>query len=95
MPVKTITTTPSKVIEADPKRKFISFQNTSSTSTTSVYLDDQPNPVKDANHKWRLRPDNIFIITREIGFPERAFYAVASAEARLVIGFQNDDDKGG
>jgi len=91
MPVVTVTTTSNKIVEADPKRKFISFQNTSSLTTTSVYLDDQPNPVKDKSHKWRLRPDDIFIITKEIGFPERAFYAVASADARLVIGFQNEE----
>jgi len=95
MPVVTVTATPIIVIEADPKRKFISFQNTSSLTTTSVYLDDQPNPVKDKSHKWRLRPDDIFIITRDMGYPERAFYACASADARLVIGFQNDDDKEG
>jgi len=93
MPVIEVGTTPKKVAEHDPKRKFISFQNTSSLSTTSLYLDDQPNPVKDKVHKWRLRPDDIFIIDRNTGFPERAFYAVGSATVRLVIGFQNEDDK--
>jgi hypothetical protein len=93
MPIVTVGTDPICVLEADPKRKFVSFQNTSSQSTTSVYLDTKPGPVKDVIHKWRLRPDNIFIITRQIGYPERAFYAVASAEARLVIGFQNDDEE--
>lgn len=93
MPVVTVSTTPIKVIEHNPKRKFISFQNTSSLTTTSIYLSDEPGPVKDVDQKWRLRPDTIFIITRDMGFPERAFYAVASADARLVIGFQNDDDK--
>jgi len=93
MPVIEVTTAVCKVIEADPKRKFISFQNTSSLTTTSIYLDDQPGPVKDKVHKWRLRPDTIFVIDRNMGYPERAFYAVASATARLVIGFQNDDEE--
>lgn len=93
MPIVTVGTTPMKVLEHNAKRKWVSFQNTSSLTTTSVYLDDEPGPVKDKNHKWRLRPDTIFIITRDIGFPERAFYAVASAEARLAIGFQNDEEK--
>ena len=93
MPVVEVGTSPIKVVEHNAKRKFISFQNTSSQSTTSVYLDDQPDPVKDKSHKWRLRPDDIFVITRDTGYPERAFYAVASATARLVIGFQNDEKK--
>lgn len=93
MPVIEVGTTPMKVADHNPRRKFISFQNTSSQSTTSVYLDDQPDPVKDKSHKWRLRPDDIFVIDRIMGYPERAFYAVASATARLSIGFQNDPDE--
>jgi len=93
MPVVTVGTSPIKILEADPRRKFVSFQNTSSLDTTSVYLDDKPGPVKDVIQKWRLRPDDIFVIDRTMGYPERAFYAVASATARLVIGFQNDDEK--
>jgi len=92
MPVVTVGTTPTKVLEADPRRKFVSFQNTSSLTTTSVYLDDKPGPVKDVIQKWRLRPDTIFVIDRNMGYPERAFYAVASATARLLIGFQNDEE---
>jgi len=90
MPVVEVGTTPIKVLEHNPRRKFVSFQNTSSLTTTSVYLSTDPGPVKDVQHEWRLRPADIFVITRDMGYPERAFYAVASATARLVIGYQND-----
>lgn len=95
MPVVIVGTTPVTLIEADSKRKFVSFQNTSSLGTNYIYVDDKPGPVKDVQQKWRLVPgDPPIFITRDIGFPERAFYGVASqASARLVVGFQNEEEK--
>ncbi|GAH91061.1 unnamed protein product [marine sediment metagenome] len=94
MPVIEVTTSSMKIASHDPRRKFISFQNTSDQSTTSIYISEKPNPARDKDELWRLRPgERPIFITRAIGFPERAFYAVASVTGRLVLGFQNEDKR--
>jgi len=51
MPVLEVGTSPSKILEADPKRKFVSFQNSSSLTTTSIYLSLD---WVDRQDKWKL-----------------------------------------
>lgn len=88
MVLLSIGTTAVKLIENNSERKFIEFKNTHATQI--VYISDEPNP--DANSaKWELDPTEWLRITRQDGFPEKAFYAVANgASTTLYLGFQNE-----
>lgn len=89
MVVLTITTTAQKVIEHNEKRKFIEFTNTHATQV--IYLSDEPGPTS-ASAKWAILATKTLRIDREEGFPERAFYAIASgAGTGLAVGGQNEE----
>lgn len=90
MPVIEVTSTADKLMGPDPKRKFISFTN--EDSGNKVYISDVAEPT-EKTAKWIINPQKTIIITREMGFPERAFYALsAGGNAKLAVGFQNDDE---
>lgn len=92
MPVTEVTTTAVLLIEHDPKRKFISFMNIDDAHL--VHISDEGKPT-EATAKWSVIPGATLIITRAMGFPERAFYGVSDGQAKLAIGFQNDDEEPG
>ena len=92
MPVIEVTSTAVLLIESDPKRKFISFTN--EDIGNKVYISDKGKPTY-TDAKWIINPLKTLIISREIGYPGRAFYALsAGGDAKLAVGFQNDDDEG-
>jgi len=90
MPVIELTPTAQKLIEPDPKRKFVSFTN--EDAANKIYLSDKADPDY-VNAKWLLNPEETLIIGRDLGYPERAFYGLsAGGNAKIAIGFQNDEE---
>lgn len=90
MTITDITTTAVIVIDHDNKRKFVSFTNTHATQV--IYLSDEPDPTS-ASAKWAVLATKTLIIDRSVGYPERAFYAIASgAGTGLAVGFQNEPE---
>ena len=90
MPVIEVNTTAVLLIEHHPRRKFISFTNIDDSHF--IFLSDEAKPTQ-LDAKWIVCPSGTLIITREMGFPERAFYAVSDGQAKVAIGFQNEEKK--
>ena len=90
MPVIEVDTTAVLLIENHPRRKFISFTNIDDSHF--IFLSDEGKPTQ-LDAKWIVCPQKTIIITRQMGFPERAFYAVSDGQAKVAIGFQNEDEK--
>ena len=90
MPVIEVTTTARTLIEHDPKRKFISFTNIDDSHY--IFLSDVGKPTQ-TSAKWIVPMGETLIIDRNIGYPDRAFYAVSDGAAKVAVGFQNDDEE--
>jgi len=83
-------TTAVELIKHNPKRKFISFTNIDADHY--IFLSDEGKPTQ-IDAKWIVCMGETLIITRQMGFPERAFYAVSDGQAKVAVGFQNEDEK--
>lgn len=90
MPIIEVSGTALKLIENDPKRKFVSFTNIDDSHM--VFISDEPDPT-ETDAKWNVMPGQTLIITRAMGFPERVFYGISDGQAKIVIGFQNEDER--
>ena len=86
MPLLNVDSTEVKLIEDNPRRKWVSF--TIKTDAKDVFIGDRP---KDP--KWVLQKGDMLIIDRRFGFPERAFYATSDGSTQVMVGFQNDDEE--
>jgi len=89
MPRITLSTTAVLLIENNPKRKFVSFTNIDNENY--AFISDEGKPTQ-TSAKWSVPPNKTLIITRAIGFPDRAFYGVGDGSLHLLVGFQNEGE---
>jgi len=90
MPLINVDATEVKLIEVDPRRKWVSFDN--KTVGKDVYISDEPG-ISAIIYKWIIIKGERLIIDRVRGFPERAFYAVGDGSCQVAVGFQNDEEE--
>ena len=85
----TLGTSSEKIIEANEKRKLLTFTNDHASAI--VYLSDEPNP-SSTNAKWILYPYETLIFDGEGDKPERAIFGISdTASTNIVVGFQNEE----
>jgi hypothetical protein len=89
MPVVTLGTAPTTVIEANKKRKLLTMTNTHASAI--AYISDKAQPNADTA-KWILYPYETLIFDGQGDFPERAYFGVSdTATTVLQVGFQNEE----
>lgn len=89
MPHVTLGTTPSKIVEDNPRRKSLSITNDHASAI--VYIDNKAQP-STSKSKWILYPYETIIFDSPNDFPERALYGVSdTASTNIVVGFQNEE----
>ena len=90
MPVLTVGTSATKLIEFNKKRKLLTFTN--DHDTAKIYLSDEPDPSSTVA-KWILLPKETLIFDGQGDFPERAYYGISdTATTTIVVGYQNEEE---
>lgn len=89
MPIETLETSPTEIIEFNKKRKLLTVTNNDPAAI--IYLSDIADP-STTDAKWILYPYETIIFDGQGDKPERALYGVSdTASTSIVVGFQNEE----
>jgi len=89
MPIVTLGTDPTTIIEANKKRKLLSLTNTHASAI--AYISDKAGPTT-LIAKWILYPLETIIFDGQGDFPARAYYGLSdTATTNIQVGFQNEE----